>query len=146
MTQEVALLVFSPFLLTTAEQTYHSLDIRWTLLYYNDRTKPFRIDHSLFMCYSGHKKDRIAFLQLLSRLVVAAILFYYKAVGKLCPLEACTHSIRALGSSAAFHEGSCSSASAKLQHSWLFMKYYALDLQSKRDANIGKAVFQTLFQ
>lgn len=99
----IMLLVSFPSPDSKTKKALHTLDVRSTLLYYTERTKPFWVDKALLICYCGPQKGRTASSQSLSRWAAAATCFCYETAGQPYLLEIKAHSMRVQGSSAAFH-------------------------------------------
>lgn len=87
LAQEIVLPLFFPSPSFKAERVLHTLDIRTGFLYYIERTRLFRIEKALLVCYWSPQKERAVSSQSLSRWVVVAICSCCKAARKPLSIE-----------------------------------------------------------
>ncbi|XP_077349244.1 uncharacterized protein LOC143997483 [Lithobates pipiens] len=129
------------------ETSFHTLDVRRTLLSYLERTESFRRSDSLFVLFSGRKKGFQASKVTLARWLKLAISEAYSQAGLSPPAGICAHSTRALASTWAERAGAtpeqiCKAATWSSFHT--FVKHYRLDLTSASDQAFGRKVLQAV--
>ncbi|XP_078517197.1 uncharacterized protein LOC144781723 [Lissotriton helveticus] len=134
---------------TVAERMLHTLDVRRALMYYIDRTQPFRKTKQLFVAFAPQHKGNPISKAGIARWIVKCIQICYQKAKRTLTIPPRAHSTRKLGASMAFLgniplEDICRAATWVTPHT--FTKHYCVDVHSKQQAAVGQAVLKTLFQ
>lgn len=145
--QEVVLPSFCDSPSSEGEKTFHSLDVRRSLLEYLSRCSEWRKDRALFIQFGGTQKGKKASKNSIARWIRQAIQLAYQVSGMESPIGLKAHSTRALSTSwAEFHEASveqiCRAATWSSRNT--FFRHYRLDLSDSSSLAFGRKVLQTV--
>lgn len=145
--QEVILPSFCTSPASAGEKTFHTLDVRRSLLEYLDRSRGWRKARSLFVQFSGTQKGQRASSNSIARWLRQAIQIAYSASNRQAPDQIRAHSTRAVSTSWAEYRNAsveqiCRAATWSSQNT--FFKHYRLDLAGSSDLSFGRKVLQAV--
>lgn len=145
--QEIILPSFCEAGSSHRERTFHSLDVRRTLICYLDRSREYRKSRSLFLQFAGPGKGNKASKGTIARWIRQTIEMAYSSAKIPVPEGLKAHSTRAVSTSWAERQAAsvdqiCRAATWSSPHT--FFRHYRLDILGSSDLSFGRKVLQAI--